>query len=315
MSDEDDMSEVTSNEEEDTQPITNIKEAANADQKVIDISQPINDKEHTSFLSDVSQSFLNNLISIITHNLSNLDYIFNQFIKHDATHTEKAPELEKTVRNDFYKILCNCHRFDRNEFLDCCQCLPKQTTPLKKSQNERSFNWLNNKCGYYFLMNTNNNILLSNYLTNMKLLPKQDEQSYFEVTINRISYFIRDNWLQKQINLLKIIPNATRKVSNDDSNNEVINKIEESNVKNEANETLSLLDTKPADKEGSSKPVEDTESSSKSHNEVNQETDSLVEETESKASGEKIKGNNSIMVLILKDHRIISSCYSFGELN
>lgn len=104
-------------------------------------------------------------------------------------------------------------------------------------------------------------------------------------------------------------------MSNDDSNNEVINKIEESNVKNEANETLSLLDTKPADKEGSSKPVEDTESSSKSHNEVNQETDSLVEETESKASGEKIKGNNSIMVLILKDHRIISSCYSFGELN
>lgn len=286
------------NEEEDIQP-TVTKET----EKVID-TYPVTETTSTetnkvmTSSNDVSPSFLNNLISIITHNLSNLDYIFNKFMH---TESPKVHESLETIQNDFYKILCNCHRFDRNEFLDCCQCLPEPRTAMQNYQNERSFNWLNNKCGYYFLMNTNNNALLSNYLINMKLLPLSDnKQSYFEVPINRISYFIKDNWLQKQINLLRTLPYITSNTvePNEVSNKEDVNTELEFNEKNEANVTSNQTDNnKPADKESPNKSNEEKEvsGSSKSDSEIRQEIDVITDEAESIENNKDDQQDSSVL--------------------
>ena len=215
----------------------------------------------TSNLNDLSFSFLNNLFSGILNNI-NLDFLFNQIegeelnpsfnSKHtkstmiassnlDTTRQPSQPDASdqqelvmrrraQTIQIDFYKIICASDRFVDTQILNCCQCLAKFKKAAANQHGINTYNWSNDKCGYYFLMSTSNSdSLLFNYLRNMRFSllhdPVNDEnaeneqQTYFKIAMNKIEYLINNKWLEERNDYfeLKHVQEAASKATDNQS--------------------------------------------------------------------------------------------------
>ena len=211
----------------------------------------------TSTMNDLSFSFLNNLFSVISKNI-NLDFLFSQIESEELnpsfnskptkstmiassnldtrqSQSDISDQQEliirhkrraQTIQIDFYKIICASDRFVDTQILNCCQCLAKFKKAATTQHGINTYNWSNDKCGYYFLMSTSNSdSLLFNYLRNMKFTLLHDpvndedaenEQTYFKIAINKIEYFISNKWLEERSDYfeLKQIQEASKPTDN-----------------------------------------------------------------------------------------------------
>lgn len=172
-----------------------------------------------SALNEMSVLFFNNLISLVSQKLENFKRVKKPTTEpiielvNTTTEAQLSDSEEQFILFDFYKILCSCHSFVDNEFLECCQCLSRLNGSNDALDNSwKSFNWLNDKCGYFFMMNSKDNAILDGYLKNMKFSLEnekritgeeslQDDQSYLKITMNKINYFIKNNLVKDHLPL------------------------------------------------------------------------------------------------------------------
>lgn len=84
----------------------------------------------------------------------------------------------------------------------------EKNAEVKRFEGNCSFNWLTDKCGYFFLMSTKSSERLAKYIENIKMELEsfessmqslQEHQSYFKLTINKLNYFIENTWLNDHI--------------------------------------------------------------------------------------------------------------------
>ncbi len=149
-----------------------------------------------SVLTEISVLFYNNLVSILTEKFhKNMDRFltslgdFQQFKTKSSTSVIDADDFDITnldVYVDLYNLMCYCNSFIENQFIDCCRCLKSFENASKLHTTNDTFNWLNDKCGYFFLMSTKNNKHLDRYISNMKFsLPATGVQTeVFQVKKN-----------------------------------------------------------------------------------------------------------------------------------
>ena len=211
-------------------------------------------------LNEMSVLFFNNLISLVSQKLES--FTAKQIISIKPTKSTKVIELDNITKTnepeeqiiifDLYKMLCSCHSFVNNQFLECCQCL---TFPNKSeillNNNKESFNWLNDKCGYFFMMNSKDNKILDGYLKNMKFSLEddkrspeeenlQDDQSYLKITMNKINYFIENNLIKDKLKMVSDVI-ATKPLIDLQVTSEILDKIN-----NIINKEESVYDSTPA---------------------------------------------------------------------
>lgn len=165
----------------------------------------------------MSVLFFNNLISLVSQKLESFKRVNKPItepiieLANTTTEAQLSDSEEQVILFDFYKMLCSCHSFVDNEFLECCQCLSRLNSSKDALDNSwNSFNWLNDKCGYFFMMNSKDNAILEGYLKNMKFSLEnekritgdeslQDDQSYLKITMNKINYFIKNNLIKDHL--------------------------------------------------------------------------------------------------------------------
>ncbi len=168
---DDDEIAIPLNKDQEKQPVENLVVDAETDS--LELTQT------ASILSEISTLFYNNLVSVLTEKIQmNVDSLFTRFNDFQKSKTEPSTaadtdEADLNLKNqivpvDLYNIMCTCNSFIENQFIDCCRCLETFEQASKKFQNNDTFNWLNNKCGYFFLMSTTTNELLGRYTNNMK---------------------------------------------------------------------------------------------------------------------------------------------------
>jgi hypothetical protein len=220
----------------------------------------IQERKHEQKLLLTIPMFINNIISSLSSynfNLKSLFYTFTStptnnnnnrmkdlFINHLNNYTTTNKQKKQRVnliQIDLFKLLC----FHSNN--DCCQCLSllvDNRSSSSYSLNKKSINWLNNKCAYYFLINTivnMNKSMLINYLHKFNQIDLLNNSNKTQLLINSgFNLNISDEWLDNQH--LQIVNkkqqknlNESIKINNNQQSIESINNETESVLLNELN--------------------------------------------------------------------------------
>jgi len=156
-------------------------------------------KKPSDFTTNIKSSSTNNKIKPVI-SIVNL-------VPHGSKQQKKRANL---IQIDFHKLIC----FNSNQ-MACCECsndtISNSSSVSNNNDNHnKTFNWLSEKCAYYFLISTlinNNKSLIINYMNrfynsnpneNESVLIKNSSENT-EILINgAIQLFILDEWLDNQ---------------------------------------------------------------------------------------------------------------------
>lgn len=171
------------------------------------INEPIIDQSSSKSTNLTISLLINNVISSLigeNFNLKNLFQLNKKSIEKPLIQIQntlnstsnRQRKRASLIQTDFLKLIC----FNTNQ-MGCCEC---NENNVHFDNRNNSYNWLNDKCAYFFLISSvvnNNKSLIVNYLN-----ANQDESLNKTLILlnGGIEFLISDEWLDTQTNKLPI---------------------------------------------------------------------------------------------------------------